>query len=330
MNIMSRNNLKITILGLVILLVVFLCGPKPRVVIPNLTLNLPDDLDQYLADSESRDSDIIPNTEKKIFWANPDRSKTPLSIVYIHGYSATRQEVAPLCDNLADYLGANLFYTRLTGHGRNPDAMGQVTVEDWLKDALEAREIGKRIGEKVIIIGTSTGGSLAAWLATLPDQDHAAGYVLLSPNFGPMNKTAELLTWPWAKQIVLPLTTGSEYKMKPVHDEMARYWTESFPSVSLIQMMALVKLVRKSDLEGIQKPILVLYSPNDQIVNQDKTIKAFKRIGTNQKTIVKIEGNLSPPFHLLAGDIVVPENTDRIENIILTFFKDEGLKIETN
>ncbi|MDD4273595.1 MAG: hypothetical protein PHG14_07705 [Desulfobacter postgatei] len=38
--------------------------------------------------------------------------------VYIHGFSATRKETAPLSDLVAKTLNANLFYTRLSGHGR--------------------------------------------------------------------------------------------------------------------------------------------------------------------------------------------------------------------
>jgi hypothetical protein len=37
----------------------------------------------------------VPGAEKKIIWAGEAAQKTPLSIVYLHGFSATRQERAP-------------------------------------------------------------------------------------------------------------------------------------------------------------------------------------------------------------------------------------------
>ena len=80
-------------------------------------------LDGYLRQSESRVSGIRPGCEKKIAWHNGQRRQRELAIVYIHGFSASRMETWPLCDRLAEAIGANLFYTRLTGHGQDGDAM---------------------------------------------------------------------------------------------------------------------------------------------------------------------------------------------------------------
>jgi hypothetical protein len=44
-------------------------------------------------------------------------------------------------------------------------------------------------------------------------------------------------------------------------------------------MMAFVKLVRESNLEAIERPVLVIYSPNDQVINptlvEEKTLPAL-------------------------------------------------------
>ena len=58
-------------------------------------------------------------------------------------------------------LGANLFYTRLTGHGQDGAAMAEGSVNAWINDYAEAMAIGRAIGDKVVVIGTSTGASLA-------------------------------------------------------------------------------------------------------------------------------------------------------------------------
>jgi esterase/lipase len=63
-------------------------------------------------------------------WANPDKTKTPCAIVYLHGFSATRQETAPLSDLVAAQLGAYLYYTRLAGHGRGGEAMAEPYAND--------------------------------------------------------------------------------------------------------------------------------------------------------------------------------------------------------
>ena len=63
-------------------------------------------------------------------------------------------------DIVAGAVDANLFYTRLQGHGRSGKAMGEATVEGWINDLAEAEAIGRRIGERMVLVGTSTGGTL--------------------------------------------------------------------------------------------------------------------------------------------------------------------------
>ena len=58
------------------------------------------------------------NIGKKILWAGKSSQKTSLSIVFIHGFSATRVELSPVIEEVAKSLGANVFFTRLTGHGQ--------------------------------------------------------------------------------------------------------------------------------------------------------------------------------------------------------------------
>ena len=76
------------------------------------------DPDAYLAASEAKVSDVHDNLQKEIIWAYPaSKAKTPLAIIYIHGFSASKNETRPVPDMAAKALGANLYLTRLTGHG---------------------------------------------------------------------------------------------------------------------------------------------------------------------------------------------------------------------
>jgi esterase/lipase len=304
-----------------ILAIVFFAGPRTKIDLQMKPINLPSnpaDLDQYLAQSEAKYIDIIPGAEKTIIWANTEKTKTPISIVYIHGYSATRQETVPLANEIAAQLGANLFYTRLSGHGRTGTAMDEPTVNDWLNDTMEAFEIGKRLGDKVIVIGVSTGGPLAAWLAEQPNTDEALAFVLMSPNFAPRDSNAEILTLPWAKQFA-PLILGSEYSWTPQNEGHAKYWVHSYPSTALVTMMGLVKFVRDSDLGSIKKPVLVIYSPNDKVVNSEQVEKSFAKIGSATKEIQPILDSGNPENHVLAGDILAPKNTQVVKKLILGF-----------
>ena len=148
-------------------------------------LVLPDDLEAWLQQTEQQASNrfgLVPGTEKRITWAGDD-VQTPYSVLYLHGFSATRQETAPLAEIVAARLEANLYETRLTGHGRKRESLTGVRAEDWLQDAVEALTIAARLGERVIVIGTSTGATLAAAMLGHPVMDSVDTLVMISPNF---------------------------------------------------------------------------------------------------------------------------------------------------
>jgi len=120
----------------------FALGPRasvePRWIEPALPETLAA-LEARLAEDEGGVPGLRPGDAKGIVWADPERpSVTPLALVYLHGFSADRHEVEPLISELADALGANVFFTRLSGHGRDGAAMTEVAPEDWLDDTAEA------------------------------------------------------------------------------------------------------------------------------------------------------------------------------------------------
>ena len=253
--------------------------------------------------------------------AHADRRRTPLAIIYLHGYSATRKEVEPLCDRLAAQLGANLYYTRLAGHGREGRALGSVTGGDWLQDAAEALAVGRQIGERVLVVGTSTGGTLALWLAQQPGAADIAAQLLISPNLGPLDSRAELLAGPWGLQLQQALI-GAEYRWEPANALQAKFWTWRYPAQALVPMMALVKLVRDSPLEDIRTPTLFIYSPKDQVVSPTRIEQGFARIGTPVKQAYRVERSQDRAHHVLAGDILAPAGTDELLATMLGFLRE--------
>ncbi len=305
---------------LLALMIVFLLGPRVKVDTQLKPINLPTDLDHYLLESEAKYSDIVPGAEKTIIWANDAKEQTEYALVYLHGFSATRQETAPLSELIAADLGANLFYTRFAGHGRSSEAMAEASVNDWLNDTIEAYEIGKRIGKKVIVMGVSTGASAATWLAAQKNMNALAAVVLISPNFAPKDGTSEILTWPWAEQIVRQLI-GPIRSWEPRNEGQAKYWTESYPSKAILPMMGLVKLARSSDLVSIAIPVLTIYSPNDQVVNPKRVETTFAKIGSKSKELIAITDSADLESHVLAGDILAAADTERIAKIIIEYLQ---------
>jgi pimeloyl-ACP methyl ester carboxylesterase len=111
-------------------------------------------------------------------------------------------------DTVAREMGANIFYTRLRGYGVTTEEITRVRVDDWINDTWEAMEIGHRIGERVIVAGSSMGGDLALWLASR----HPAGLgglVLLSCAVQPEEKLSNLLLWPWPlRNLIVRIVLG--------------------------------------------------------------------------------------------------------------------------
>jgi esterase/lipase len=321
---MLKRLLLALLASILVLAAVFFVGPVHRVSAQVMSPALPAleagpvALQTWLDASEARHRDIVPGAEKTIVWAHADRRRTPFSVIYLHGYTATRQEVAPLCDLLARELGANLFYTRLTGHGGDPAALGAATADDWLRDAAEALAIGRRLGERVLVVGTSTGGTLALWLTQRPGAESIAAQLLVSPNLGPRDGKADLLAGPWGEQLQRALI-GEEYRWQPANPQQAKYWTWRYPARALVPMMALVKEVRDSPLETIAVPTLVVYSPQDQVVSPSRIEEAYARLTMPARRLHAIAQSEDRARHVLAGDILAPSGTAPLLATMLSF-----------
>ena len=270
-----------------------------------------DNMTAYLASREARFDDITPNVGKQIIWARAPQQKTPLSLIYIHGFSASAEEIRPVPDRLATALGANLFYTRLRGHGRGSAAMDEATIADWMDDMGEALAIGRRLGEKTIVISSSTGGTISAVAALDPMLSaHIKGFIFVSPNFGINNPFAGLLTWPLAQHWV-PLILGDTRQSTPRNALNARYWTTTYPTTALLPMATLVKAVVNADFSTAQTPALFYFSTDDQVVDPANTINIASRWGDTATSITVTMGADDDEFsHVITGDIVSPGQTE--------------------
>ncbi|MEL7184353.1 MAG: alpha/beta hydrolase, partial [Pseudomonadota bacterium] len=208
---------------------------------------VPDDLDGWLADQEGLVADLDPDHAKSILWATAPGQRTDLAIVYVHGFSATKWEIRPVPDRVAEAVGANLFLMRLSGHGRDGAALAEPRVQDWLTDLAEAMEVGRRLGDRVIVMSTSTGSTLAAILAADPalaaHRDGLAGLVMVSPNFKIAHPASVLLSLPAARHWV-PLVAGAQRSFAPLNDRHARHWTTAYPTVAALPVQASIDYAR--------------------------------------------------------------------------------------
>ncbi len=284
--------------------------------------SLPDDLNGWLASREAAVPNLRPDSGKEIVWAAAPGARTPLAVVYIHGFSADREEIRPVPDDVAAALGANLFLTRLSGHGRDGAAMAEPTAGDWLEDMAEAMAIGRRLGDRVVLIGTSTGGTLAALAATDPALSPGlAGVVLVSPNFKVRNPAAFLLDLPLAPTWA-PWIAGREAGFTPINEGHAAHWTTAYPSSAFFPMAALLREAKGTDFADAKVPLLVLSNPGDQVIDPAAIAPVTKAWGAKVTTVDLTPGPKDDPYgHVLAGRILSPGLTDTVVETILNWTK---------
>lgn len=277
--------------------------------------------DAWLASAENRvnaESGLVAGAEKRIRWyADRPASRTEYALVYLHGFSATRQEIAPVCALLADALQANLFETRLAGHGLVNNRLAAVSAEDWLDDAAEALAVGQKIGRRTILIGTSTGATLAL---AMRDRFAAAGVdalVLLSPNFAPVDASADILTWPGGP-LLAEAVVGAERSWTAANELQERYWTTRYPLAAAVEVMRLVKAVRSDLPMQIRQPLLTLLSPQDEVVDVQRARTALRQISAPANEVVDIDAR-GANGHVFAGDILSPVNNELVVQKISDF-----------
>ena len=270
-----------------------------------MTLPPPAALDAWLAKREASVRDLRPGCEKRVTWAGaPERM--PWSVVFIHGFSASRRELSPFPERVAEELGANLQGARLTGHGQDGSAMGQATLPEWQADVAEALAIGRVIGERVLAIACSTGGTLLT--LALARGEAVAGAVLISPNYGVrLRRLQAVLDAPLSSRWG-PLLIRGEVGA-PVTDTTG-IWTPRYPVQAYVPMAQAVRAVRRADLDAIDTPALFAYAEADQVVDAGLTSAVMRRWRGPARRIVLTPGPGDDPMgHVMAGAVKSPGQT---------------------
>jgi esterase/lipase len=306
-----KRFLKIIAALVAVLAIVYFLGPKPAA--PNYNNNLiqvpsdPAALEAFIRSKEAAHK-VKPDNEARIVWANDStKAKTPYVIVYLHGFSASQEEGNPVHRNIAKQFACNMYLARLSEHGIDTiDPLVNMTATSLWESAKEAYAIGKQLGDKVILMGTSTGGTVALELAS--NFEDVAGLVLYSPNIAINYPSAFLSNNPWGLQIAKMVIGGKENIIKNKPDNYKKYWNDHYRLEAVVELQELLETTMiPSHFNKIKCPLLTLYYFKDE-KNQDPVVKVsamkemFEAVGTpaNLKRMVPIPeaGN-----HVLASPI---------------------------
>ncbi|WP_456462717.1 alpha/beta hydrolase [Reichenbachiella sp.] len=330
-----KKRYKVIIALLLLIFLAYWQGPQPvfEKVSSNIeTLEISiDRIDSTIAAFESQFPNIKPENESRIIWADSVR-KTPYAMVYLHGFSAGVMESAPVHQTLAKKYGCNLYLARLSHHGLSgDDAFEGLTPAAIMNSAAEAISIGRIIGEQVILVSCSTGGTLSIYL-TAHNPEAVAAQIMYSPNTAIDDPTAILLNKPWGKELTRAVI--GDYRVgdsTKVGTPIERYWTLTYRSEALIALQELLDQTMTDEVfEKINTPYFIGYyykndEESDHVISVPGILDFDKKTNTpeNLKRVIAFPnvGN-----HVMASDLQSKDINSVIEETSL--FIEEVLNIK--
>jgi len=283
---------KISAIIIIVLIIIYLFGPHPGK--PVYSESLPvvpsnaNALEDYIKNNEAQHK-LKPDNEARIIWFDSAKTKTEYAIVYLHGFSASQEEGRPIHTNIAKEFGCNLYLSRLAEHGIDTTApLMNITPERLWESAKQALEIGKQLGNKVILMCTSTGGTLGLRLAAEYPND-VYSLVMMSPNISIFDNRSFLLNNHWGLQIARTLTGSPYVTSKDDRPIYKQYWNYQYPLEAATQLQELLETtMNKETFEKVKQPVLLLYYYKDD-VHQDSVVsvpamlKMFGELGSGTK-----------------------------------------------
>jgi pimeloyl-ACP methyl ester carboxylesterase len=272
-----KRFLKWFLIIVAILGAVYAFGPNPATPLYDKTLPAVPSAFPDLVELIKTQEAALPvktENESRIVWASDSlRQKTPYAIVYLHGFSASQGEGAPVHTDIARQFGCNLYLPRLYGHGLKDTvtAFKDFTVDRFWESCKQAYAIGKQLGDKVILVSTSTGGTAALRLAA--EYPEIAGLVLYSPNIAINDGNAWLLNNPWGEKIA-ELVKGDQYIYSSVQtDAYKKYWYHKYCMAGPVALQELIETsMTKEVFAKVKQPLLLLYYYKDE-QHQDPVVK---------------------------------------------------------
>ena len=280
-------------------IVVYFIGPKPEE--PELNKNLPSiwasiaNIEEFV-DNKDEGLNVKEDNESRIIWANDSmKERTNYCLLYLHGFSASWYEGYPANIEFARHFGFNAYFPRLASHGIDTiDALADMTPDRLWESAKEALMIARSLGKKVIIMGTSTGGTLGLKLAA-DFPEYVDALILYSPNIAINNDAAFLLSGPWGLQIGRQFN-GGKYRVSDEDSisEVCRYWNCKYRMEAVVYLQQLLDATMNEEtFEEVTAPVFLGYyykneENQDQTVKVDAMLKMFEQLGTSPNEKEKV------------------------------------------
>jgi pimeloyl-ACP methyl ester carboxylesterase len=274
-----KKVLRFLLILLVILGIAYLGGPNPKDPVYDTQMPVYPAagslLDSVIRVGEAAHP-VKPENEARIVWYNDSvKEATEYAVVYLHGFSASQEEGDPVHTDFGKRYGCNLYLTRLAGHGLDsPDALINLTADSYWESAKAALAVGKQIGKKVILMGTSTGGTQALQLAATYPEDVSA-LILLSPNIEINDPNAFLLNNPWGLHIARMVKKSPYVQASDQREIYRKHWYGTYRLEGAVALQEMLETTMTPEtFRKVRQPLLLLYYYLDE-AHQDPVVRVY-------------------------------------------------------
>lgn len=261
------------------------------------------ELEQFIAAKEATVKNLKPDNQSRIIWADSVR-KTEYAVVYLHGFSASIWEGDAIHTEFAKRYGANLYLARQEGHGiDDKDTFKKLTPKNYMDSAKEAVAIGQLLGEKVILMSCSTGGTHSLYLtAHNPEMVHAQ--ILYSPNIAIVNPAAQLVTMPWGEYLASAMVGEHVKSGSHGNPEMENFATTQYHTNGIIALESLLEQTMTPEtFSKITSPYFMgYYYKNEE--KQDPVVSVSAMLEMDKATATPAAKKRNVPFAEVGNHVI--------------------------
>lgn len=213
-----------------------------------------------------------------------------VGVVLVHGLLASPAELKDYAEMLFKQ-GYTVFGVRLKGHGTSPHDLRALSYEDWFASVQRGLQIMNTFCDASVLIGFSTGGTLALKLAAeSPEQVQAVVGVSVPVKFVDkaftfvplLHGTNKLLHWVSSMEGVKPFVENDQ------EHKLINY--KNVPVKSLYELRRLIIDV-EPQLSEIQIPTLIIYADEDPVVQVDSADIVFNALTAKHKKLTTIHAD---------------------------------------
>ncbi|MDZ7771155.1 MAG: alpha/beta hydrolase [Balneolaceae bacterium] len=287
-----------------------------------ITDHIPSDpaaVESWLQRRENRVSGLRQEARSRIVWGPAGPKRSSCCLVYLHGFKAGPLEGDPVHFRVARRLGCNLLLGRLSGHGLVHDRpLENLRAEDLTASARTALETGLRLGRQVVLMGTSTGATLALDLAGREEyRDRIRALVLYAPLVDFHGIPSRLLKNRHLRRLAARVP-GRRFLLRssPASLRESKIWYSQYALQGLLALGALVeRTMTPAGWSRVNQPLFTGWWPGDRVVSVPAIARMARGLGTPEEQLrlaaypeagdhVICNGQLSGAVDRLTGDTV--------------------------